>query len=240
LDDERSTASTYYPGLSHDQGANEAKVIAFMGSLLVPSAEFMTLRHNPDVRVIDSYGEDWNRSMPITGTAPRPDFAVGFSRGAFTPAQLDKLASWLGGFAGGPWSFFRATEDMCFPFLTCQVRCGDGGLDTADRMNAHSMTIAVRAVVKLYELVHRVEEVHRRLLGFSVSHNDTTIRIYGHYCLTTGARYKYQRHTIKAFSFTANDGRERGMAGRFFGNVYRQWIGSHLQFICRAINTIAS
>ncbi|PHH75954.1 hypothetical protein CDD80_1916 [Ophiocordyceps camponoti-rufipedis] len=36
----------------------------------------------------------------------------------------------------------RYTYYMCFPFLTCEVKCGGGMLMVADRQNAHSMTMA--------------------------------------------------------------------------------------------------
>jgi hypothetical protein len=40
---------------------------------------------------------------------------------------------------------------MLFSFLTCEVKCGSAGLDIADRQNAHSMTLAVRAIVELFK-----------------------------------------------------------------------------------------
>ncbi|KAF2470890.1 uncharacterized protein BDR25DRAFT_325227 [Lindgomyces ingoldianus] len=55
-----------------------------------------------------------------------------------------------------------ATYYMYFPFLTCEVRCGAVALDIADRQNAHSMTLAVRAVVELFRLVKREKEIHRK------------------------------------------------------------------------------
>ncbi|KAH7630644.1 hypothetical protein B0T09DRAFT_356872 [Sordaria sp. MPI-SDFR-AT-0083] len=39
---------------------------------------------------------------------------------------------------------------MYFPFLTCEVNCGAAALAIADRQNAHSMTLAVRAIVELF------------------------------------------------------------------------------------------
>ncbi|KAM0267466.1 hypothetical protein ACHAQH_010108, partial [Verticillium albo-atrum] len=60
---------------------------------------------------------------------------------------------------------------MYFPFLTCEVKCGAAALDVADRQNAHSMTLAVRAVVELFRLMKREDEVDRQILGFSISHD---------------------------------------------------------------------
>jgi hypothetical protein len=47
-------------------------------------------------------------------------------------------------------SLFVATWRMWFPFFTCEVKCGAGALDVADRQNAHSATLAVRGVVELF------------------------------------------------------------------------------------------
>lgn len=58
---------------------------------------------------------------------------------------------------------------MYFPFLTAGVKCRKAALDIADRQNAHSMTLSVRGVVRLFRLVKREEELHRRILEFSVS-----------------------------------------------------------------------
>lgn len=70
---------------------------------------------------------------------------------------------------------------MYFPFLSCEVKCGNGALDVADRQNAHSMGIAVRAVVNLFQLGQREHELNRKILAFSISHDDQSVRIYGYY-----------------------------------------------------------
>ncbi|KAL3484054.1 hypothetical protein BJX62DRAFT_244295 [Aspergillus germanicus] len=51
---------------------------------------------------------------------PQPDYAVGFSASAFSSAQLDKLAPFLGS-AGCP-SFFKATTNLYFPFMVSEAR----------------------------------------------------------------------------------------------------------------------
>ncbi|KAF3768358.1 hypothetical protein M406DRAFT_62625 [Cryphonectria parasitica EP155] len=60
---------------------------------------------------------------------------------------------------------------MYFPFLTCEVMCGAAALDIADRQNAHSGTLAVRAVVELFRLGNRMREVNRQIMAFSISHD---------------------------------------------------------------------
>ena len=53
-----------------------------------------------------------------------------------------------------------ATWQMYFPFLTCEVKCGNLALDITDRQNAHSMTLAVRGIVELFTLVKREKELY--------------------------------------------------------------------------------
>ena len=75
---------------------------------------------------------------------------------------------------------------MHFPFLTCEVKCGALALDIAGRQNAHSMTLAARAVVELFCLVKRESEVDRQILAFSISHDHWSVRIYGEYPIIDG------------------------------------------------------
>ena len=102
-----------------------------------------------------------------------------------------------------------ATYYMYFPFLTCEVKCGAAALDVADRQNAYSMTLAVRGIVELFRAVEREEEVNRKILAFSVSHDHRSVRIYGHYPVITGKDIQYFRHPIHAFDFTALDGKDK-------------------------------
>ncbi|KAK4146360.1 uncharacterized protein C8A04DRAFT_25870 [Dichotomopilus funicola] len=113
----------------------------------------------------------WNNSIPFTEPRPQPDYSVGFRREAFTEEQLTKLSPFLGDFIAGDQSLFMTTYYMYFPFLTCEVKCGAAALDIADRQNAHSLTLAVRAIVELFRAVKREDEVHQQILAFSISHD---------------------------------------------------------------------
>lgn len=87
-----------------------------------------------------------------------------------------------------------ATYYMFFPFLACEVKCGATGLRTADFQNAPSMTLAVRRAVHLFREVHREQELHRRIVAFSFSHDDSQVRLYGHYAEILGESTRYYRH----------------------------------------------
>jgi hypothetical protein len=60
---------------------------------------------------------------------------------------------------------------MYFLYLTMEVKCGNEGLNIADRQNAYSSSVAVKQVVDLYRRVSRQQELNRKVLAFSVLHN---------------------------------------------------------------------
>ncbi|PHH75327.1 hypothetical protein CDD80_2458 [Ophiocordyceps camponoti-rufipedis] len=217
---------------------NEARVIQDISRLIVPSAETLAIRGAKHLEIlIESVNEGWNNSIPLLGPRPQPDYSVGFRREAFTKKQLEKLAPFIGDYIEGDQSYFMATYDMCFPFLTCEVECG-GMFVVADRHNAHSMTLAVRAVAELFSLVKRAEDVNRQILGFSFSHDDRHVRIYGHYPVIQGKNIKYYRHAIHAFDITVLDGKEKWTAYRFTKNLYELWMPQHHKRICSAIDQV--
>lgn len=222
------------------QGKNEARVIQDISRLIVPSAETLALRVKSLECLVESVNEGWNNSIPLTGTRPQPDYSIGFRREAFTQDQLDKISPFLGDYLFGDQSFFMATYYMLFPFLADEVKCGAQALEIADRQNAHSMTLAVRAVVELFRLVGRESEVHREILAFSISHDHQSVRIYGHYPVIDGKDTKYYRHPIYKFDFTTLDGKEKWTAYRFTRNIYDQWMPNHLKRLCSAIDQIPS
>jgi hypothetical protein len=102
------------------------------------------------------------------------------------------------------------------------------------------MTLAVRGIVELFRAVKREDEVNRKILAFSVSHDHRSVRLYGHYPVISGKDVKYYRHPIHDFSFTALDGRDKWTAYRFTKNVYDTWMPAHFKNICSAIDQLPS
>ncbi|KAK3492149.1 uncharacterized protein B0T23DRAFT_412299 [Neurospora hispaniola] len=218
---------------------NEATVFLDILRLIVPSAVHYALRakHLEHLNhLTESVNEGWNRCFPLTGIRPQPDYSVGFQRDAFTQDQIDKLMPFTGDM--GYRSLFKATYHMYFPFLTCEMKCGAAALDIADRQNAHSMTLAVRAIVELFRIVKREDEVNRQILAFSVSHDHQSVRNYGHYPVITEKDTKYYRHPIRKFDFTDLDGKEKWTAYRFIKNIYDIWVPDHFKRICSAIDQL--
>jgi len=221
------------------QDRNEARVIQDISRLIVPSAETLaTYGATRLEHLIESVNEGWNSAIPFYGPRPQPDYSVGFGRSAFTKEQLEKLTPFVGEITDTLTSYFMATWQMYFPFLTCEVKCGAMALDVADRQNAHSMTLAVRGVVELFRLVKREKELHREILAFSVSHDHRSVRIYGHYAIIDEGKTTIYRHPIHTFDFTALDGKDKSTAYKFTKNVYDIWMPTHLKRICSAIDEI--
>merc|ERR1711939_15410 len=216
---------------------NEARVIRDISLLIVPSAEALAIRGSQHCRIlIESVNEGWNNSIPLTKPRRQPDYSVGFRREAFTETQLQKLQPFVGDLTDN--SFFMGTWYMYFPFFSSEVKCGAAALDVADRQNAHSMTLAVRGVVELFRLVKREQELHREILAFSISHDNETVRIYGHYPVIEGKKTTFYRHPIDKVSFTRLDGKEKWTAYKFTKSIYDTWMPAHFKRLCSAIDAI--
>ncbi|PSS12564.1 hypothetical protein M430DRAFT_107069, partial [Amorphotheca resinae ATCC 22711] len=129
-------------------------------------------------KLIESNNQAWNFSIFVYGPRPRPDYSAGFDRSAFTDEQYKCLHPLIGDFdaisSHGKWQIH-------FPFLMCETKASPSILEIADRQNAHSMTLAVGVVVRLYRLVNREKELHQEILAFSISHDACCARICGHY-----------------------------------------------------------
>ena len=219
------------------QDRNEAKVIQDIARLIVPSAQAFAVQGAKHLKcLIESVNEGWNNSIPVTKPRPQPDYSVGFQRNAFTENQLQKLRPFVGELTET--SFFMGTWYMYFPFFSSEVKCGAAALDVADRQNAHSMTLAVRGVVELFRLVKREKELHRKIIAFSVSHDNRAVRIYGHYPVIEDKKTTFYRHTIHEFNFIALKGKEKWTAYKFTKSVYNIWMPTHFERLCSAIDAI--
>jgi hypothetical protein len=104
--------------------------------------------------------------------------------------------------------------------------------------NAHSMTLAVKGVVKLFRMVKREKELHREILAFSVSHDHRTVRIYGHYPVIDGEKTTFYRHAVPTFDLSALDGKEKWTAYKFTRNVYDIWMPTQLKRTCSVIDDL--
>ncbi|PQE06295.1 phosphatidylserine decarboxylase protein [Rutstroemia sp. NJR-2017a BBW] len=202
------------------RGENETKVILRIGELIFPSAEVLALRgakHLPRLQ---------------------PDFGLGFKREAFIPEQLRKLSPFIGNEIEDC-SYIAATYNMYLPFFTSEVKCGASALDIADRKNLHSQTVALRQKVELFRLVGRLDELHREVNGFSISHSDEYVRIWAHYVVVKGEDVTFHRHPIAKFDISpTEEGDQRWKAWNFVMNVFEFWVPDHFKRLCSAIDML--
>ena len=216
---------------------NEARVIQDIARLIVPSAETLATYGATNLDyLIEGVNDTWTGNIAVEGPLPKPDYSVGFRRSAFSDERLKKLDKLIGSVFEK--SLFVATYRMYFPFLTCEVKCGAAALDIADRQNAHSMTVAVRALVELFRSVKREKELNREILTFSISHDHRSVRIYGHYPVIEEDKTTFYRYPIHEFSFTAQDGKEKWTTLKFVKNVYDHHSPEIHKLICSAIDDL--
>lgn len=151
---------------------NETRVIRDIAQVIVPPPEILAIRGAEHLKTLrETTNASWNNAIPFYGSRPQPDYSLGFKREAFTREQLQKLQPFIGNELQDC-SYFAATYDMYFPFLTSEVKCGASALDIADWQNTHSQTVALRGLIELFRLVGQEHELHQEINGFLISHSD--------------------------------------------------------------------
>lgn len=223
------------------QSRNEARVAEDISPLIAPSAETLATYGATGLKdLVFNVNERWGESVPITETRPQPDRCVGFGASAFTWPQRLRLRQCIGHSVPVNWvSVCLATWRMYFPFFACEAKGFMGSIDVAENQNAHSMTMAVRGIVELFKLVNREDELHRKILAFSISHDTNIVKIHGHYALIKDREAKFYRHPIHVFSLTAQNGKEKWTAYQFTKNVYFEFMPTLHALICSAIDQIS-
>lgn len=105
--------------------------------------------------------------------------------------------------------------------------------------------MAVNAILQLYReegessqeprTVSRAEEFHQKILVFSISHDHTSVKIYGHYALIKGDKTTFHRHLIRSFDLADVDGNHRWTAYNFVRKTYDHFAPIHLKRIRSAV-----
>jgi hypothetical protein len=87
---------------------------------------------------------EWIKVATMGSTRPKPDYTVGLLRNSFTEEEIKTLENYV-----TPTQPFHFTPELCFPFLVCEAKTGEKGLNQADRQNIQRASIAVRAIIVL-------------------------------------------------------------------------------------------
>ncbi|KAJ5938474.1 hypothetical protein N7466_001608 [Penicillium verhagenii] len=227
LEDEYITA--FHDAL---QNRSEARLLVDLHPLIMPSAENQYIQGNQSLKdVIDGYNDPWLKTEPIYGPKPQPDHARGLRWSTFSETQRRKL-----GIKPDEKSPYTVREDMYFPYLTAEIKCGNQALDFADRQNMHSMCIALRAVVSLCQAAGCTEEVHRRILGFSISHDLGGLRIYGYYPEIDDAKVSFYRWPVAQPNIWVKE--NRWTCYQFVENLDREFLPIHTHRLMRILEAV--
>ncbi|KAJ5101064.1 hypothetical protein N7456_007116 [Penicillium angulare] len=211
---------------------SEARLLVDLHPLTMPSAENQFIRGTQGLRdVIYGYNDPWLKTEPIYGPKPQPDHARGLRWSVFTESQRRKL-----GIRPDEKSPYTAREDMYFPYLTAEIKCGNQALELADRQNMHSMCIALRAVVSMCQAAGCTEELHRRILGFSISLELDGSRIYGYSPKFEEDKSSFYRWPIAQPNVWTSE--DRWTCYRFVENVDREFLPIHTSRVIRILDGV--
>lgn len=109
-------------------------------------------------------------------------------------------------------------------------------MGVADLQNMHSMCIALRGIVSLYQGVGRTEELHRRILGFSISHNLEQFAIHGYYPEVENGKVLFYRWPIAEHKIWSPE--RRWTCYRFVQNVDREFLPMHIDRVMRGLDRL--
>ncbi|KEF50788.1 uncharacterized protein A1O9_13162, partial [Exophiala aquamarina CBS 119918] len=212
---------------------NESKIFRDLTPLLVPSPELLFVSgHQALEHVRDEISVEWSKGKTMGGPRPKPDCAIGMASSAFTDEESAKLKNYA--------SYERPTlftDHLYFPFLLCETKCGNEGLDRADRQNMHSGSIAVDAIVQLYRAIGsgRESALNGEIIVFSISHNHESVKLYGHFPIIQGAEVSFYRYHATTFilGLEEEDWRRPHDCVR---EIYKVFYPAHLQRIRHALS----
>lgn len=219
------------------QFRNEARIVRDITPIVVPSAELLHIDgHASLANICEAMNAEWTQCDTLCGPRPKPDFVAGISGLAFTDEEKEKLR--LIHTSSCPNLF---PENMYFPFLICEVKGSDRPVREAERQAMHTASIAIRAVIQLYRKISAAIEVHRKILAFSIAHDNSTVKIFGHFATIEDEKTTFFRHRLYAADFAADLAPdELGRAYKITRAIYENFFPQHLARIKTAISQLRS
>lgn len=224
---------------------NEARVLRDLTPMILPSVEHLDILGCPALsHLTEELDVEWIKCLSLAGPRPKPDRSVGLHSSAFSEEELGKLKHYT-----APNRATLFTENMYFPFLMGEVKCGEEALARADRQNMHSSSVAVNALVQLFRAIPatvgedgktalRIQELHRQILAFSISHDNTSVKLYGHYAVIEGDKTSFYRYPILHSDLEFRRGNEHWRSYQFVRSLYADFAPAHLKRIKSAIGQL--
>ena len=130
------------------------------------------------------------------------------------------------------------TNEIFFSFLTTEVKCDNKTLNIANWQNVHNAVVAANAVVELYKLISRQDELNRKIFIYSISHDNEIVKIYDHYALIKNDNILFYRYFIKKFDFISEDDQEKWTSYKFTKNVLSMFYSIHHERICSVVDQL--
>ena len=174
---------------------SETHILCSLHFLLMPRSEelFSGGRRHLE-HVADTLNDSWMKTEPIVKSRPQPDHSRCLRLSAFNEEEQQKLRSrQFGTFS------YAVRGELYFPYLTCEIKNDASGLRIARCQNLHNMSIVARSIVQLAQFAGKPERVHRRVLGFSISHDLDNVQIHIYYPEIEAGRTEYFQRQITNF-----------------------------------------
>ena len=166
---------------------SERRVVRDVGPHVMPSPELLKERGHPGLEhIAEAVDAQWTKCTSLCGPKSKPDVSHGLSRSVFTRQEREKLTA----------NNTCSCETMMFPFYICEAKCFDKSIEESELQALHGASVASNAVLQLYEKISAVEELNRRILAFSVSHNQRLVKIFAHFALIDGGKISFHRHRL--------------------------------------------
>ena len=128
---------------------------------------------------------------------------------------------------------------MYYPFLVCEVKGSDRPIQEVERQAIHSASITARVVIQLYRKISSAEQLNRKILTISVSHNNTAIRIFGHFVWIDEEHITFFRHRIYTADFAADfASRDWAKAYKITRGIYDHFFPKHLDRVVSALSKL--
>ncbi|KAK3669805.1 hypothetical protein LTR78_010322 [Recurvomyces mirabilis] len=216
---------------------NEARVVRDIMPVLVPSAELLHIDGVASLNdICEALNAEWTQCDTLCGPRPKPDFVAGVAGSAFTNEEREKLQ--LSHTSASPNSF---PENMYYPFLICEVKGSDRPVDAAERQAMHSASIAVRALIQLYRKISAADELDGKVLVFSIAHDASMIKVFGHFAKIEGDKLTFFRHQLY-LSDIATDLRSKtsSRAYKITRAIYEVFFPQHLARIKSVLSKLRS
>ncbi|KAF4547338.1 Hypothetical protein D9617_46g064380 [Elsinoe fawcettii] len=213
---------------------NEARVVRDVTPLLVPSPELLALDGHTELdHICEALNAEWQHCTTLCGPRPKPDFAAGIAATAFDTEEIRSLC--LQHTPSCPNLF---PEGMYFPFLICEVKSSDRPIAEAERQAMHSASIAVKAIVDLFRKTLVLDQVHRKILVFSVAHNNSNVRIFGHFPSVENDKVTFFRHQLYAADIATDSASpDWGKPYRLCRAIYEIFVPEHISRIKMALHS---